>query len=223
MKSDKFKIGIPLFCIIVFFVDTYFRAQHAITIRLFTKPLIIVSLFFYYWIRVKKRNYIFELGLLSNLIADFLLLFDLYNDILLALGIFFFGTAHIIYALLVLQRITRSKIYSYSMGILFFGSYALIYFSQLFTKFDQMAILVYLFALVEIFFGTVCFVYFFQKIGWERFMILAAPILFFISSILTGYNTFLYNSHFFTYGIGIAYCLGQFLVVHFFSRKYALP
>ena len=106
---------------------------------------------------------------------------------------------------------------------LFFVSYALIYFSQLFTKFDQMAILVYLFALVEIFFGTVCFVYFFQKIGWERFMILAAPILFFISSILTGYNTFLYNSHFFTYGIGIAYCLGQFLVVHFFSRKYALP
>ena len=113
---------------------------------------------------------------------------------------------------------------NYLLQIMSVSSYLLAQFLFIETLFKQIkSFAPRAFIMGMLFFGTVCFVYFFQKIGWKRFMILAAPILFFISSILTGYNTFLYNSHFFTYGIGIAYCLRQFLVVHFFSRKYALP
>ncbi|MGA1030442.1 MAG: lysoplasmalogenase family protein [Flavobacteriaceae bacterium] len=222
MTTSNLKSGTIVLCLLVFIADTFFRVQQAETIRFFSKPMIILSLYLYYWVRVNKRKIIFELALFSNLIADIFFLFDLKSDLILALAIFFFGFAHLVYAILVLQMITSSKRYTYLMGILFFGSYALIYFRQSFSKFDQIAVLVYLYAFIEIFFGTICFVYFFQKIGWQRFSILAATLLFFVSDILTGYNNFLFESHFFTYGIGIAYCLGQFLVVQFFTTKYAV-
>jgi uncharacterized membrane protein YhhN len=90
-------IAFVLFCLIDF-IGIYLEKQMMIN---FAKPMLMISLFWYYYSNTKTMNKHFVLGLSFSFLGDVLLLG--FGEIYFILGLLFFLIAHVFYIIMVLK------------------------------------------------------------------------------------------------------------------------
>lgn len=103
-KSNTF----PLIYIFLVLLDLAIASSEYASFRIFTKPLILLSLIFYFAIRgklVPKATYILMLfALFFSFLGDVFLLFDAVSGLYFILGLLSFLTAHILYCFVFLKK-----------------------------------------------------------------------------------------------------------------------
>ena len=96
-------IAFMLFCLIDFF-GIYLDKQMMIN---FAKPMLMITLFWYYYSNAKKLNKYFVLGLFFSFLGDILLLGA--GEMYFVFGLLFFLIAHVFYIIMVLKIIQITK------------------------------------------------------------------------------------------------------------------
>lgn len=132
MKTSKIALITYFVCCFIAIIADIFRLEG---LTLFTIPLILPPLFFYYYIEAKKINILVCLFLLSNFIGDSLGLMDFENELYYIIPPFFLS--NLLMVIIMIKNIEKFKfnifnIFSLTVICLFL-SYILSIFLELFS------------------------------------------------------------------------------------------
>ena len=129
--------------LILFFLstllDSYFYGQGLKSYRYFFEPLIILTLLLYYLICTKKKNSFILSAFFFIWLGDLLLLIE-FSPVFLQWAVFFYW---IMQLCLIGAYLEFSKEYSFKahfLGLLFYGSYLLVFLSHVYYSLEEMRI-----------------------------------------------------------------------------------
>lgn len=205
---------LPLVAFIVIcladFIGIYFEYQLVIYIA---KPLLMVSLFWYYNLNTETINKLFVYGLFFSFLGDVFLLGK--GELFFILGLASFLIAHFFYIFMVAKMLSKVK----PMQLLFASIPFILLFifllNILYDSLGAMKIPVIIYALTISVFGIVSLLLHLQKkVGYS--IILLIGVLFFITSdSILAINLFHFQQSYFPLLIMFTYVTAQFLICSF--------
>lgn len=184
--------------------------------RFVTKPLILISLIFYFkWkgntIPQKTYTYI-KWGLWFSLFGDVSLLFN-GSTIYFSLGLAFFLTAHIFYSLGFLERNKKNFSSFLLLTLCFFGTYGIVLYLKLLPFLGSLSIPVFVYILAILTMGVLA-INRFKMVTSKSFSYVAiGAILFMISDSLLAINKFITPIHYSHLLVMGTYGIAQFCIV----------
>jgi uncharacterized membrane protein YhhN len=149
-------IAFMSFCLIDFF-GIYLDKQMMVN---FAKPMLMITLFWYYYSNAKKLNKYFVLGLFFSFLGDILLLGV--GAMYFVFGLLFFLIAHVFYIIMVLKIIQITKPKEFIIAGVPFLLLFLVLMNVLYAGLGAIKIPVIIYAITISFFGIVSLILYLQ-------------------------------------------------------------
>lgn len=202
-------IAFILFCIIDF-LGIYLEKQMMIN---FAKPMLMITLFWYYYSNTKILNKHFVLGLFFSFLGDVLLLGT--GELYFIFGLVFFLIAHVFYIIMVFKILQNTKLKEFLIAGVPFLILFFILMSILYDGLGTMRIPVIVYALTISFFGVVSLVLFLQTKTKISLLLLIGVLIFITSDTVLALNLFNEKQSFYPLLIMMTYVLAQYLICRF--------
>ena len=202
-------IAFMLFCLIDFF-GIYLDKQMMIN---FAKPMLMITLFWYYYSNAKKLNKYFVLGLFFSFLGDILLLGT--GEMYFVFGLLFFLIAHVFYIIMVLKIIQITKPKEFIIAGVPFLLLFLVLMNVLYAGLGIMKIPVIIYAVTISFFGIVSLILYLQAKTKISLLLLVGVLTFITSDTILALNLFYKKQSFYPLLIMMTYVLAQYLICRF--------
>jgi uncharacterized membrane protein YhhN len=202
-------IAFMLFCLIDFF-GIYLDKQMMVN---FAKPMLMITLFWYYYSNAKKLNKYFVLGLFFSFLGDILLLGA--GEMYFVFGLLFFLIAHVFYIIIVLKIIQITKPKEFIIAGVPFLLLFLVLMNVLYAGLGIMKIPVIIYAVTISFFGIVSLILYLQAKTKISLLLLVGVLTFIASDIILALNLFYKKQSFYPLLIMMTYVLAQYLICRF--------
>ncbi len=205
---------IPLIAFVLFslidFYGIYLEKQLMVN---FAKPMLMITLFWYYYSNTKPLNKYFVLGLFFSFLGDLLLLGT--GEVYFIFGLLFFLIAHVFYIIMVLRLIPARKPKNFIMASVPFLLLFLILMNILFAGLGSMKIPVIIYAMTISFFGIVSLLLYLETKTKISLILLVGVLLFISSDTILALNLFYKTQSFYPLLIMMSYVLAQYLICRF--------
>jgi len=202
---------IPLIAFVLFslidFYGIYLEKQLMVN---FAKPMLMITLFWYYYSNTKQLNKYFVLGLFFSFLGDLLLLGT--GEVYFIFGLLFFLIAHVFYIIMVLRLIPARKPKNFIMASVPFLLLFLILMNILFAGLGSMKIPVIIYAMTISFFGIVSLLLYLETKTKISLILLVGVLLFISSDTILALNLFYKTQSFYPLLIMMSYVLAQYLI-----------
>lgn len=202
-------IAFMLFCLIDFF-GIYLDKQMMVD---FAKPMLMITLFWYYYSNAKKLNKYFVLGLFFSFLGDILLLGA--GEMYFVFGLLFFLIAHVFYIIMVLKIIQITKPKEFIIASVPFLLLFLVLMNVLYAGLGSMKIPVIIYAMTISFFGIVSLILYLQAKIKISLLLLVGVLTFITSDTILALNLFYKKQSFYPLLIMMTYVLAQYLICRF--------
>ena len=202
-------IAFMLFCLIDFF-GIYLDKQMMVG---FAKPMLMITLFWYYYSNAKKLNKYFVLGLFFSFLGDILLLGA--GEMYFVFGLLFFLIAHVFYIIIVLKIIQITKPKEFIIASVPFLLLFLVLMNVLYAGLGSMKIPVIIYAMTISFFGIVSLILYLQAKTKISLLLLVGVLTFIASDTILALNLFYKKQSFYPLLIMMTYVLAQYLICRF--------
>ena len=202
-------IAFMLFCLIDFF-GIYLDKQMMVN---FAKPMLMITLFWYYYSNAKKLNKYFVLGLFFSFLGDILLLGT--GEMYFVFGLLFFLIAHVFYIIMVLKIIQITKPKEFIIAGVPFLLLFLVLMNVLYAGLGVMKIPVIIYAVTISFFGIVSLILYLQAKTKISMLLLVGVLTFITSDTILALNLFYKKQSFYPLLIMMTYVLAQYLICRF--------
>jgi uncharacterized membrane protein YhhN len=202
-------IAFVLFCLIDFF-GIYLEKQMMVN---FAKPMLMITLFWYYYSNAKKINKHFVLGLFFSFLGDVLLLGT--GEIYFIFGLLFFLIAHVFYIIMVLKMFQNTKPKEFIIAGIPFLLLFLVLMNVLYAGLGSMKIPVIVYAMTISFFGIVSLILYLQTKSKTSLLLVIGVLIFINSDTILALNLFYKKQSFYPLLIMITYVLAQYLICRF--------
>ena len=202
-------IAFMLFCLIDFF-GIYLDKQMMVN---FAKPMLMITLFWYYYSNAKKLNKYFVLGLFFSFLGDILLLGV--GAMYFVFGLLFFLIAHVFYIIIVLKIIQITKPKEFIIASVPFLLLFLVLMNVLYAGLGSMKIPVIIYAMTISFFGIVSLILYLQAKTKISLLLLVGVLTFITSDTILALNLFYKKQSFYPLLIMMTYVLAQYLICRF--------
>ena len=197
------------FCLIDFF-GIYLDKQMMIN---FAKPMLMITLFWYYYSNAKKLNKYFVLGLFFSFLGDILLLGT--GEMYFVFGLLFFLIAHVFYIIIVLKIIQITKPKEFIIASVPFLLLFLVLMNVLYAGLGAIKIPVIIYAITISFFGIVSLILYLQAKTKISMLLLVGVLTFITSDTILALNLFYKKQSFYPLLIMMTYVLAQYLICRF--------
>ena len=208
------KKRIPLLVFItVCIIDLLGIFYHNDSVVYVAKPLLMITLFWYYYMNTKVLNTFFIAGLTASFLGDVFLLGK--GELYFLLGLLFFLTAHVFYIIMVVKLLKKT---SSSQVIIASSPYVLIFIVLvvvLFSGLGSMKIPVIIYAITISIFGAVSLILYLQNKTRTTSILVFGVFIFIISDAVIALNLFYEKQSFYPILIMITYVLAQYLICKF--------
>ena len=205
---------IPLIAFVLFslidFYGIYLEKQLMVN---FAKPMLMITLFWYYYSNTKQLNKYFVLGLFFSFLGDLLLLGT--GEVYFIFGLLFFLIAHVFYIIMVLSFIQTRKFKDFIMAGVPFLLLFLVLMNILFAGLGAMKIPVIIYAMTISFFGVVSLVLYLETKTKISLLLLVGVLIFISSDTILSLNLFYKTQSFYPILIMMSYVLAQYLICRF--------
>jgi uncharacterized membrane protein YhhN len=205
---------IPLIAFVLFslidFYGIYLEKQLMVN---FAKPMLMITLFWYYYSNTKPLNKYFVLGLFFSFLGDLLLLGT--GEVYFIFGLLFFLIAHVFYIIMVLRLIPARKPKNFIMASVPFLLLFLILMNILFAGLGSMKIPVIIYAMTISFFGIVSLLLYLETKTKISLILLVGVLIFISSDTILALNLFYKTQSFYPLLIMMSYVLAQYLICRF--------
>ena len=198
-----------LFCLIDFF-GIYLDKQMMVD---FAKPMLMITLFWYYYSNAKKLNKYFVLGLFFSFLGDILLLGA--GEMYFVFGLLFFLIAHVFYIIMVLKIIQITKPKEFIIASVPFLLLFLVLMNVLYAGLGAIKIPVIIYAITISFFGIVSLILYLQAKTKISMLLLVGVLTFITSDTILALNLFYKKQSFYPLLIMMTYVLAQYLICRF--------
>ena len=202
-------IAFMLFCLIDFF-GIYLDKQMMVG---FAKPMLMITLFWYYYSNAKKLNKYFVLGLFFSFLGDILLLGT--GEMYFVFGLLFFLIAHVFYIIIVLKIIQITKPKEFIIASVPFLLLFLVLMNVLYAGLGAIKIPVIIYAITISFFGIVSLILYLQAKTKISMLLLVGVLTFITSDTILALNLFYKKQSFYPLLIMMTYVLAQYLICRF--------
>ncbi|MBT7242104.1 MAG: lysoplasmalogenase [Flavobacteriaceae bacterium] len=202
-------IAFMLFCLIDFF-GIYLDKQMMVN---FAKPMLMITLFWYYYSNAKKLNKYFVLGLFFSFLGDILLLGT--GEMYFVFGLLFFLIAHVFYIIIVLKIIQITKPKEFIIASVPFLLLFLVLMNVLYAGLGAIKIPVIIYAITISFFGIVSLILYLQAKTKISMLLLVGVLTFIASDTILALNLFYKKQSFYPLLIMMTYVLAQYLICRF--------
>jgi uncharacterized membrane protein YhhN len=202
-------IAFMLFCLIDFF-GIYLDKQMMVN---FAKPMLMITLFWYYYSNAKKLNKYFVLGLFFSFLGDILLLGV--GAMYFVFGLLFFLIAHVFYIIMVLKIIQITKPKEFIIASVPFLLLFLVLMNVLYAGLGAIKIPVIIYAITISFFGIVSLILYLQAKTKISMLLLVGVLTFITSDTILALNLFYKKQSFYPLLIMMTYVLAQYLICRF--------
>ena len=202
-------IAFMLFCLIDFF-GIYLDKQMMVN---FAKPMLMITLFWYYYSNAKKLNKYFVLGLFFSFLGDILLLGA--GEMYFVFGLLFFLIAHVFYIIIVLKIIQITKPKEFIIASVPFLLLFLVLMNVLYAGLGAIKIPVIIYAITISFFGIVSLILYLQAKTKISMLLLVGVLTFITSDTILALNLFYKKQSFYPLLIMMTYVLAQYLICRF--------
>jgi len=179
----------------------------------FAKPMLMITLFWYYYSNTKQLNKYFVLGLFFSFLGDLLLLGT--GEVCFIFGLLFFLIAHVFYIIMVLRLIPARKPKNFIMASVPFLLLFLILMNILFVGLGSMKIPVIIYAMTISFFGIVSLLLYLETKTKISLILLVGVLIFISSDTILALNLFYKTQSFYPLLIMMSYVLAQYLICRF--------
>ena len=197
------------FCLIDFF-GIYLDKQMMVN---FAKPMLMITLFWYYYSNAKKLNKYFVLGLFFSFLGDILLLGT--GEMYFVFGLLFFLIAHVFYIIIVLKIIQITKPKEFIIASVPFLLLFLVLMNVLYAGLGAIKIPVIIYAITISFFGIVSLILYLQAKTKISMLLLVGVLTFITSDTILALNLFYKKQSFYPLLIMMTYVLAQYLICRF--------
>jgi uncharacterized membrane protein YhhN len=205
---------IPLIAFVLFslidFYGIYLEKQLMVN---FAKPMLMITLFWYYYSNTKQLNKYFVLGLFFSFLGDLLLLGT--GEVYFIFGLLFFLIAHVFYIIMVLRLIPARKPKDFIMAGVPFLLLFLVLMNVLFAGLGSMKIPVIIYAMTISFFCIVSLLLYLQSKTKISLLLLVGVLIFISSDTILALNLFYKTQSFYPLLIMMTYVLAQYLICRF--------
>ena len=210
----SYKIGL-LALLIVSMLDLYLWYNGLLLYRLGTLLLIVPILFLLFW-NLLKTNLSLSIALFFCWLGDLFLLHDV-NHTIQILGVSSYMMAHFFLIESLLKRIKKFSLISFMMGVLFFGAYLMVFFSNILSCLKDMKFIGIAYGLVLGFLGCLSIMNFFIHQSRLQFSLFGGIFLFSVRDVMLTYNKYYFNEDYFILGVDIFYVVGLYLILQYFK------
>ncbi len=200
---------LPLIAFIIFslidFFGIYLEKQWMIYLA---KPMLMTTLFGYYYLNKKSDNLFFVLGLLFSLFGDLFLLGS--GELYFILGLIFFLIAHVFYIIMVFKILLEIKLKDFMIAGIPYLLLFLILINVLYDGLGSMKIPVIIYAMTISFLGVVSLLLFLQSRTKTSLLLLFGVLIFITSDTILALNLFYEKQSFYPILIMTTYVMAQF-------------
>jgi uncharacterized membrane protein YhhN len=204
----------PLIAFIIFsLIDLfgiYFEKQWMIYLA---KPMLMITLFGYYYLNKKSDNLFFVLGLLFSFFGDLFLLGS--GELYFILGLIFFLIAHVFYIIMVFKMLSEIRLKDFMIAGIPYLLLFLILINVLYDGLGSMKIPVIIYAMTISFLGVVSLLLFLQSRTKTTLLLLFGVLVFITSDTILSLNLFYEKQSFYPILIMTTYVMAQFLICRF--------
>lgn len=205
---------LPLIVFItVCIIDLFGIYYDTISVVYIVKPLLMISLFWYYYVNAKVLNPYFIFGLAFSFLGDVLLLGK--GEIYFILGLLFFLTAHVFYIIMVLKYLKKVELRQLIIASTPYLLVFVILLATLYKGLGTMRIPVIVYAITISVFGTVSIILYLQNRSKSRLILVVGVFIFIISDAVLALNLFYEKQSFYPLLIMITYVFAQYLICRF--------
>jgi uncharacterized membrane protein YhhN len=205
---------LPLIAFIIFslidFFGIYLEKQWMVYIA---KPMLMTTLFGYYYLNKKSDNLFFVLGLLFSLFGDLFLLGS--GELYFILGLIFFLIAHVFYIIMVFKILLEIRLKDFMIAGIPYLLLFLILINVLYDGLGSMKIPVIIYAMTISFLGVVSLLLFLQSRTKTSLLLLFGVLVFITSDTILALNLFYEKQSFYPILIMTTYVMAQFLICKF--------
>ena len=205
---------LPLIAFIIFslidFFGIYLEKQWMIYLA---KPMLMTTLFGYYYLNKKSDNLFFVLGLLFSLFGDLFLLGS--GELYFILGLIFFLIAHVFYIIMVFKILLEIRLKDFMIAGIPYLLLFLILINVLYDGLGSMKIPVIIYAMTISFLGVVSLLLFLQSRTKTSLLLLFGVLVFITSDTILALNLFYEKQSFYPILIMTTYVMAQFLICKF--------
>ena len=205
---------LPLIAFIIFslidFFGIYLEKQWMVYLA---KPMLMTTLFGYYYLNKKSDNLFFVLGLLFSLFGDLFLLGS--GELYFILGLIFFLIAHVFYIIMVFKILLEIKLKDFMIAGIPYLLLFLILINVLYDGLGSMKIPVIIYAMTISFLGVVSLLLFLQSRTKTTLLLLFGVLVFITSDTILSLNLFYEKQSFYPILIMTTYVMAQFLICKF--------
>ena len=205
---------LPLIAFIIFslidFFGIYLEKQWMVYLA---KPMLMTTLFGYYYLNKKSDNLFFVLGLLFSLFGDLFLLGS--GELYFILGLIFFLIAHVFYIIMVFKILLEIKLKDFMIAGIPYLLLFLILINVLYDGLGSMKIPVIIYAMTISFLGVFSLLLFLQSRTKTSLILLFGVLIFITSDTILALNLFYEKQSFYPILIMTTYVMAQFLICKF--------
>ena len=177
------------------------------------KPMLMTTLFGYYYLNKKSDNLFFVLGLLFSLFGDLFLLGS--GELYFILGLIFFLIAHVFYIIMVFKILLEIKLKDFMIAGIPYLLLFLILINVLYDGLGSMKIPVIIYAMTISFLGVFSLLLFLQSRTKTSLLLLFGVLIFITSDTILALNLFYEKQSFYPILIMTTYVMAQFLICRF--------
>ena len=196
-------------CVIDFF-GIYFDK---ILVVYFAKPLLMITLFWYYYVNAKILNKLFIAGIAFSFLGDVLLLGK--GEIYFILGLLFFLIAHLFYIIMVVKNLRKVVFSKLTVASIPYLLIFIMLLSILYKGLGVMKIPVIVYAMTISVLGTVSLLLYLQNKNKTSLTLVVGVLIFIASDAVLALNLFYEKQSFYPLLIMITYVMAQYLICKF--------
>tara|TARA_X000000950_G_scaffold87843_1_gene110627 strand:+ start:1261 stop:1950 length:690 start_codon:yes stop_codon:yes gene_type:complete len=204
-----------VFFILLVLLNAYFFENQQKALQFFIEPFIVPTLFIYYWLNSYKRNFIFIMVFLFLWMGDLLILFE-NNAAFLKWGVFCYWIMLLLLSYNFFQYFKRYALGAHLLGILFYGSYLLVFLSHVFNSLGDMRIHGVIYGLTLSLLGSFTLMELLRNYTKPKALLTLGLLIFSVRDVLITYNKRYFEEDVFTYPIPILHALGFFMIMKSF-------
>ena len=206
------KIPLLLF-IIVCILDLVGVCFEKNTIIFIAKPLLMITLFWYYFVNAKTLNKLFVTGLFFSFLGDVLLLGS--GELYFIFGLLSFLIAHVFYIIMVVKLLKNIKLSQVLLASIPYLVIFIVLLTILYSGLDEMKIPVIVYAITISVLGMSSLILFLQNKSKINLVLVFGVLIFIMSDSVLALNMFYYKQSYYPLLIMITYVIAQFLICRF--------
>ena len=196
-------------------LDSYFYGMNLYEYRFYFEPFIIPLILVYYLISSKKKNFLIFSAFFFVWLGDLLLLIEL-TPIFLQWAVFFYWIMQLCFIGAYLKYWKGYLFRSHLLGILFYGSYLIVFMNHVYHTLGAMRIHGLVYGITLSAFGSITIMELLKKVSKRNFLLVIGLLIFSIRDVFLTYNKKYFNEDVFTFSIPILHGVGFLIIIEAF-------